>query len=69
MKFCTYWSYERILASHVLRDEYHIPTLSIDRPYRSGNSGQLRTSVQAFVENVEIKKIKAQRAKKNEKAK
>jgi benzoyl-CoA reductase/2-hydroxyglutaryl-CoA dehydratase subunit BcrC/BadD/HgdB len=69
MKFCTYWSYERILASHVLRDEYHIPTLSIDRPYRSGNSGQLRTRVQAFVENVEIKKIKAQRAKKNEEAK
>jgi benzoyl-CoA reductase/2-hydroxyglutaryl-CoA dehydratase subunit BcrC/BadD/HgdB len=69
MKFCTYWSYERILASHVLRDEYHIPTLSIDRPYRSGNSEQLRTRVQAFVENVEIKKIKAQRAKKNEEAK
>lgn len=69
MKFCTYWSYERTLASHVLRDEYHIPTLSIDRPYRSGNSGQLCTRVQAFVENVEIKKIKAQRAKKNEEAK
>ncbi len=64
MKFCTYWSYERTLASHVLRDEYNVPTLSIDRPYRSGNSGQLRTRVQAFVENVEIKKIKAEREKK-----
>lgn len=59
MKFCTYWSYERTLASHVMADEYGIPTLSIDRPYRSGNSGQLRTRIQAFVENVEIKKIKA----------
>ncbi len=61
MKFCTYWSYERTLASHVMADEYGIPTLSIDRPYRSGNSGQLRTRIQAFVENVEIKKIKARR--------
>lgn len=69
MKFCTYWSYERTLASHVLRDEYHIPTLSIDRPYISGNSGQLRTRVQAFVENVEIKKIKALRVKKESEAK
>lgn len=61
MKFCTYWSYERTLASHVMSDEYGIPTLSIDRPYRSGSSGQLRTRIQAFVENVEIKKIKARR--------
>ncbi len=67
MKFCTYWSYERTLASHIMADEYGIPTLSIDRPYRSGNSGQLRTRIQAFVENVEIKKIKAKReAKKQE---
>lgn len=64
MKFCTYWSYERTLASHVMSEEYGIPTLSIDRPYRSGTSGQLRTRIQAFVENVEIKKIKAKRAAK-----
>lgn len=61
MKFCTYWSYERTLASYVIQNEYHIPTLSIDRPYRAGTSGQLRTRIQAFVENVEIKKIKAKR--------
>lgn len=61
MKFCTYWSYERTLASYVMQNEYNIPTLSIDRPYRAGNSGQLRTRIQAFVENVEIKKIKAKR--------
>ncbi|MGI5979061.1 MAG: 2-hydroxyacyl-CoA dehydratase family protein [Oscillospiraceae bacterium] len=67
MKFCTYWSYERALASHIMQDEYHIPTLSIDRPYMSRSSGQLRTRVQAFVESIEIKKIKAKRAAKEAK--
>lgn len=62
IKFCTYWSYERALASHIMQDEYHIPTLSIDRPYMSRTSGQLRTRVQAFVESLEIKKIKAKKA-------
>ena len=61
MKFCTYWSYERTLASHIMPTEYNIPVLSIDRPYRSAGSGQLRTRVQAFVESLEIKKIKAER--------
>ncbi len=61
MKFCTYWSYERTLQSHVLTEEYQIPTLSIDRPYQAKSSGQLRTRVQAFVESLEIKKIKARR--------
>ncbi len=69
MKFCTYWSYERTLASHIMADEYGIPTLSIDRPYRSGTSGQLRTRIQAFVENVEIKKIKARREAKAQEVK
>ena len=62
MKFCTYWSYERAFASHILQEEYHVPTLSIDRPYLSRSSGQLRTRVQAFVESIEIKKLKAKRA-------
>ena len=65
MKFCSYWSFERTLVSHVMAEDYGIPTLSIDRPYRSGNSGQLRTRVQAFIESIEIKKIKAARAAKN----
>ena len=64
MKFCTYWSYERTLASHIMPAEYDVPVLSIDRPYRSAGSGQLRTRVQAFVESLEIKKIKAERQKK-----
>ena len=66
MKFCTYWSYERTLASYVMSEEYKIPTLSIDRPYPARSSGQLRTRIQAFVENVEIKKIKAKREQNSE---
>lgn len=57
MKFCDYWGYESALESHVMRDEYHYPVLSVDRPYVVGNSGQLRTRVQAFIESMEIKKI------------
>ena len=57
MKFCDPWAYERMVGTQVLRDEYHYPVLSVDRPYAAGSSGQLRTRVQAFVESVEIKKI------------
>jgi benzoyl-CoA reductase/2-hydroxyglutaryl-CoA dehydratase subunit BcrC/BadD/HgdB len=57
MKFCDPWAYERMTGTHMLRDEYHYPVLSIDRPYAVGNSGQIRTRVQAFVESIEIKKI------------
>lgn len=67
MKFCTYWSFERTLASHIMPEEYGVAVLSIDRPYVSSGSGQLRTRVQAFVESLEIKKIKAERAKRREK--
>ncbi len=65
MKFCTYWSYERALASHIMEEEYHIPTLSIDRPYMSRTSGQLRTRIQAFVERLEIKKIRERKESRN----
>ncbi len=57
MKFCDPWAYERTVGTVVLRDEYHYPVLSVDRPYAVGSSGQLRTRVQAFVESIEIKKI------------
>lgn len=57
MKFCDPWAYERMVGTHVLREDYHYPVLSVDRPYAVGNSGQLRTRVQAFVESVELKKI------------
>lgn len=57
IKFCDPWAYERMVGTQVLREDYHYPVLSIDRPYATGNSGQLRTRVQAFMESVELKKI------------
>ena len=57
IKFCDYWGYERAYASEVMRGQYGYPVLSVDRPYVVGNSGQLRTRVQAFVESIEIKKL------------
>lgn len=57
IKFCTYWSYERVIANQVMPREYGLNILGIDRPYITGMSGQLRTRVQAFVEAIEIKKL------------
>lgn len=57
MKFCDFWAFERALVSHIMKEEYGWPILSIDRPYRARSSGQLRTRFQAFVESLEIKKI------------
>ena len=64
MKYCDYWGFERALASHVVAEEYGWPVLSIDRLYNNGNSGQLRTRVQAFVESLEIKRIHREGGKK-----
>ncbi len=63
MKYCDYWGFERALVSHVMHDEYGWPVLSIDRLYNNGNSGQLRTRVQAFVESLEIKRIHKEEGK------
>lgn len=57
MKYCDYWGFERALVSHIMKEEYNWPVLSVDRLYNIGVSGQLRTRVQAFVESLEIKKI------------
>ncbi len=57
VKFCDPWAYERMVGTVVLRDDYKYPVLAVDRPYSIGNSGQMRTRVQAFVESIEIKKI------------
>ena len=59
MKFCDPWAYEKMLGSHILREEYGYPVLAVDRPYAIGSSGQMRTRVQAFMESIEIKKIHA----------
>ena len=57
VKFCDPWAYEKMVGSHVLREDYGYPVLAVDRPYAIGVSGQMRTRVQAFVESMEIKKI------------
>ena len=57
VKFCDPWAYEKMVGSHVLREDFGYPVLSVDRPYSIGVSGQLRTRVQAFVESIEIKKL------------
>ena len=46
-----------------MHDEYGWPVLSVDRLYNNGNSGQLRTRVQAFVESLEIKRIHKEEGK------
>ena len=60
MKFCEFWSYEKVLASHVLQSEMGIPCCTIEKEYALGSIGQLRTRFQAFVESLEIKKIQAE---------
>ena len=57
MKFCDPWAYEKMLGSHILREEFNYPVLAVDRPYAIASSGQMRTRVQAFVESIEIKTI------------
>jgi len=57
LKFCEYWGYERALASHVITNDFGIPSVCVDRQYTASASGQLRTRVQAFVESLEIKNI------------
>lgn len=58
MSFCNFWPYERAAMFHIMPEEYGWPVLSVDRPYIVGASGQMRTRVQAFVESVELKKLR-----------
>ena len=59
MKFCEFWSYEKVLASHIMTNENGIPCCTIEKEYALGSMGQLRTRFQAFVESLEIKKLGA----------
>ena len=59
LKFCEYWGYERALASHVVTHEFGIPSVAVARQHAPGGSGQLRTRVQAFVESLEMKQLRA----------
>ena len=57
MKFCEFWSYEKVLASHIFVNELGIPCCTIEKEYALGAVGQLRTRFQAFIESLEIKNI------------
>lgn len=57
MKFCEFWSYEKVLASYIFTNELDIPCCTIEKEYSLGAAGQLRTRFQAFIESLEIKKI------------
>lgn len=61
LKFCEYWGYERALASHIITNDFGIPSVTVDRQYTANASGQLRTRIQAFVESLEIKRIQKAR--------
>ena len=57
MKFCEYWSYERVIDTFIMKRDYGLPVCSIEKEYINSASGQLRTRFQAFVESIEIKQI------------
>ena len=61
MKFCEFWSYEKVLASHIFTNELNIPCCTIEKEYSLGAVGQLRTRFQAFIEALEIKNIQGGR--------
>lgn len=63
MKFCEFWSYEKVLANHIFANELNIPCCTIEKEYALGAVGQLRTRFQAFIESLEIKNIQGRTAK------
>ena len=60
-KFCDFWGYERLIGPAYIKEKSDIPILTVDREYVISGSGQLMTRVQAFVESIEIKKIRKER--------
>ena len=57
MKFCEFWSYERVMGVHDMNEIEGIPCIGVEKEYTMASAGQLRTRFQAFVESIEIKKI------------
>ena len=57
MKFCEFWSYERVMGVHDMNVVENIPCIGVEKEYTMASAGQLRTRFQAFVESIEIKKI------------
>lgn len=60
LKFCDYWGYERTLASEIVTNDHGIPSVCVEIGYTVNASGQLKTRIQAFVENLEIKRLSKQ---------
>lgn len=57
MKFCEFWSYERVLGVHIRRRSWASRPSASRRSDTLAGAGQLRTRIQAFVESLEIKHI------------
>ena len=57
MKFCEFWSYERVMGVQDMNVVENIPCIGVEKEYTMASAGQLRTRFQAFVESIEIKKI------------
>ena len=57
MKFCEFWSYERVMGVHDMNEVEGIPCIGVEKEYTMASAGQLRTRFQAFVESIEIKKL------------
>jgi benzoyl-CoA reductase/2-hydroxyglutaryl-CoA dehydratase subunit BcrC/BadD/HgdB len=51
IKFCDLWGVDSMPLVKALRDK-GIPVLKLEREYRIGGEGQLRTRVQAFIESM-----------------
>ena len=53
LEFCDLHGGENMLVQHEIEEELNIPVLSIDREYLLGDTGRLRTRVEAFLERLE----------------
>jgi benzoyl-CoA reductase/2-hydroxyglutaryl-CoA dehydratase subunit BcrC/BadD/HgdB len=51
LTFCELWGFEQYSLEHDLR-RLGIPLLCLDREYSDSNAGQVRTRVQAFLEEL-----------------
>jgi bzd-type benzoyl-CoA reductase N subunit len=55
IRYCDLWGGEAIYVGKRLKD-LRIPWLSLEREYRLGGIGQLKTRIQAFLERIEIER-------------
>jgi benzoyl-CoA reductase/2-hydroxyglutaryl-CoA dehydratase subunit BcrC/BadD/HgdB len=52
IEFCDLHGCENALYEHILEEDLNIPVLSLDREYFLGDTGRLRTRVEAFLEQI-----------------